>query len=549
MKDDSKQIRILFLSANPLDTSRLRLDEEIRAIDQALRQAKFRDKFDIQQQWAVRVTDLQSYLLRHQPDIVHFSGHGSSASEIILEDRAGNSQPVPIRALSRLFAAFSDTIQCVVLNACYSEEQAKAIAAHIDKVIGMSKAIGDESAISFAAAFYQALGYGKDIQTAFELGCVQIDLEDLGEQDTPKLLKRKKSSSATETNFVKARFSSEPWEKFFEHTYRWLLEDQIDESGGWGKSQYPVMKRISNHEMSHLEKREGGIITTFIALRALQNYEKSPNEFRRKSYARKALNYLLERQTKHGGFGRFVESRSGVEIHPSIRHTAFAISALIDLNGPPEAIARGLRYLSRNWSAENILDDAAPSLAVGGIIYAVDKFITTPTCKNLFSAEEQNELGLLDWSHIKTQLIRELIQLTRSSAFNPFCPPYGHYETMVFDTALTTIDLVSNPLPQTLIPLVVDMLSAIIGHLTNGGIPYNLNLETPDIGMSGYLLSLIGRPGFLDSLGNVGLAWELQKVGDEIASFIIDNYQSNEFRDYTYCDTFANTMLLYPKNN
>jgi CHAT domain-containing protein len=183
----SKPIKILFLAANPQDSDRLRLDEEIRGIKQALLQAEYRDKFAIEQEWAVRVTDLQGHLLRHQPDIVHFSGHGSEASEIILEDKTGESQTVPTRALEQLFAVLKDNIRCVVLNACYSKKQAQAIAKHIDCVIGMSKAIGDEAAINFAVAFYQALGYGKNVKTAFDLGCVQIDLQSLNEQDTPKL--------------------------------------------------------------------------------------------------------------------------------------------------------------------------------------------------------------------------------------------------------------------------------------------------------------------------------------------------------------------------
>lgn len=183
-----RPIKILFLAANPTDTSRLRLDEEIRSIDQALRQAEFRDKFEVEQHWAVRVVDLQGYLLRHKPDIVHFSGHGTAASEIILEDNQGKSRPVSTRALGQLFSVLKDNIRCVVLNACYSEQQAQAIAAHIDCVIGMSKAIGDAAAVSFAEAFYQALGYGRDVKTAFDLGCLQIDLKSLNEQDTPKLL-------------------------------------------------------------------------------------------------------------------------------------------------------------------------------------------------------------------------------------------------------------------------------------------------------------------------------------------------------------------------
>ena len=134
------------------------------------------------------MADLQGYLLRHKPDIVHFSGHGSVSSEIILEDDSGNSRLVSVRALSKLFSVLKDNIKCVVLNACYSEQQAQAIAQSIDCVIGMSKAIGDDAAIGFATAFYRALGFGRDVKTAFELGCVQIDLEGLDEQDTPKLL-------------------------------------------------------------------------------------------------------------------------------------------------------------------------------------------------------------------------------------------------------------------------------------------------------------------------------------------------------------------------
>jgi len=182
------KIKILFLAANPVDTNRLRLDAEIRAIDQSLRKAEFRNRFELQQHWAVQIMDIEEYLLRHRPDIVHFSGHGSRASEIILEEASGRSRPVSANALERLFSILRDNIKCVVLNACYSEQQAQAIAQSIDCVIGMSTAIGDAAAIGFAAAFYQALGYGRDIKTAFDLGCVQINLEGLNEQDTPKLI-------------------------------------------------------------------------------------------------------------------------------------------------------------------------------------------------------------------------------------------------------------------------------------------------------------------------------------------------------------------------
>lgn len=190
-------ITILFLAANPVDGVPLRIDQEVRAIDQALRGADLREQFVLQQHWAVRVADLQTLLLRVRPTIVHFSGHGNAAGEIVLEDAAGHSQPVTAAALQRLFGLFKDNIRCVVLNACYSEMQAVAIAAEIDAVAGMSSAIADEAAISFAAAFYQALGYGKDVATAFAAGCLQLQLEGLGEADAPRLLALRSAPGAT----------------------------------------------------------------------------------------------------------------------------------------------------------------------------------------------------------------------------------------------------------------------------------------------------------------------------------------------------------------
>lgn len=185
---EHRVIRILFLAANPSDEARLHTGEESRAIDEALQKSKYRDLFDIKFHDAVRPSDLAGLLLRHQPHIVHFSGHGSALNAIIFEDTNGKSQPVSQQAISRLFATLTDNIKCVILNACYSKVQAEAIANHIDCVIGMSTTIEDRSAISFATTFYRALGEGRNIQTAFNLGCVEINLNNTSEEDIPQLI-------------------------------------------------------------------------------------------------------------------------------------------------------------------------------------------------------------------------------------------------------------------------------------------------------------------------------------------------------------------------
>jgi hypothetical protein len=188
-------ITILFLAANPRETPWVRLDAQSRAIDQALRDSAYRGRFRLEKHFAVRVSDLAPLLLRYKPTIVHFTGHGSRASKIALEDEAGGIHAVSPQALSRLFSVLKDDIRCVVLMACYSEGQAQAIAEHIDCVVGTSDVISESAAIRFAASFYLGLGYGRDVKTAFDLGCVELELENIPEEHIPKLVATKADPS------------------------------------------------------------------------------------------------------------------------------------------------------------------------------------------------------------------------------------------------------------------------------------------------------------------------------------------------------------------
>ncbi len=182
--------KILLLSANPKGTSPLRLSEEIREIEQGLQRAKQRNSFAFKSGQAVRDFDIHRSILDHDPQIIHFSGHGTGESGLVFEDNIGQQKLVDAEALARLFELFAPPIECVVLNACYSEIQAKAIAKHIDYVIGMSKEIGDAAAIKFAVGFYDALGAGRDVEFAYKLGCAAIRMAGIPQHLTPQLLRK-----------------------------------------------------------------------------------------------------------------------------------------------------------------------------------------------------------------------------------------------------------------------------------------------------------------------------------------------------------------------
>ena len=194
--------KILILAANPKNTSQLRLDEEVREIQEGLQRSRIRDQFEIVSRWAVRPDDLRRALLDHEPQIVHFSGHGAGAEGLALENSSGEAQLVSSAALARLFKLFQKDVECVLLNACYSEVQVEAIHQHIDYVIGMSEKIGDRAAIEFASGFYDGLGANRTYEDAFEFGLSAIDLEGIPETSIPQLKKPDSTDLAPEAQPV-----------------------------------------------------------------------------------------------------------------------------------------------------------------------------------------------------------------------------------------------------------------------------------------------------------------------------------------------------------
>ena len=168
-------MKILILASNPRKD--LNLDREIRDLKNVIEASRDRQQFEVEDALAVRVGDLQDLLFRHRPQIVHFCGHGSGQQGLVFEGNDGGEQWVRAEALSDLFRLFSKNVGCVLLNACYSEEQANAIVNHIDYVIGMNQEIRDDAAIAFSKGFYRALGYECSIEQAYEFGKNAIQLE------------------------------------------------------------------------------------------------------------------------------------------------------------------------------------------------------------------------------------------------------------------------------------------------------------------------------------------------------------------------------------
>lgn len=193
-KVEPLKLRILYLAADPTDGARLQLGKEYHIIDEQLTIAKLRDRFVlVKPEMSLRPQNITKALLSEKPQIVHFSGHGTPEGALCFEDENGHTKRVEPEALAALFKQFDKQVNCVLLNACYSEPLAKAITEHIKYGIGMNDEISDKATIAYSIGFYQALGAGKKIEEAHEFGCVQIQLEGIPEFLTPVLKKKGQS--------------------------------------------------------------------------------------------------------------------------------------------------------------------------------------------------------------------------------------------------------------------------------------------------------------------------------------------------------------------
>ncbi len=177
-------ITVLLVSANPDTTVRLRVDKEFRDVIVRMRGSKFRDRFKFVQVLAARFDDLTTALQEHEPQVLHISSHGESDDSLIFEGKGDTPQKVSKRQMLKLLTVLAEKLRLVVLNACDSHGIASEIPNVIDLAIGMNDQVADQAAIDFAVTFYESLGFGKSVETAFNVALAGLGA---GDDEIPQL--------------------------------------------------------------------------------------------------------------------------------------------------------------------------------------------------------------------------------------------------------------------------------------------------------------------------------------------------------------------------
>lgn len=174
---EAEQINVLFVLSNPLGTDNLRLNTEMRAIEQALQSAQQKGSIHYRMLPAATAQDLRRALLEKTYQIIHFMGHGASGG-FLLENEYGQPHLVPLASLAMHFQTSKQTPHCVFFNACYTFDPDQPVTLHVPFVIAMQDAISDHAAIEFARGFYDAIGASKDIERAYQEGQSAVRFDD-----------------------------------------------------------------------------------------------------------------------------------------------------------------------------------------------------------------------------------------------------------------------------------------------------------------------------------------------------------------------------------
>lgn len=190
---------VLMFSANP------RRAKSGQQRDEALRlgreQSEIKDifleypgRFLLEPRPGARPKDIARFLQLYDPQIFHFSGHGSRSTRLTawqepekddpfagylaFEKEEGDTARVRFRDLAQLLASYRETLRCAVFNACYTLSLAELVAQYIDCAIGMDGQIDDEVADRFSRGFYRALAAGCSVALAFQRACAELDSEE-----------------------------------------------------------------------------------------------------------------------------------------------------------------------------------------------------------------------------------------------------------------------------------------------------------------------------------------------------------------------------------
>jgi hypothetical protein len=171
-------VRILFMAAQPDDNVRLQSE-----FDDIVSKVQLRIQDDsllfLLPTWNTDYDKFLSRLNNDRPNVLHYSGHGDKDGIHLINNVNQSTQVLSNKYLDDIFEGTKNYLELVILNSCFSSEQADIISKHGIYVLGihdiMDSAIGVELAKNFYLGF-SAQTKPVSILKAIKHGCRNFSL-------------------------------------------------------------------------------------------------------------------------------------------------------------------------------------------------------------------------------------------------------------------------------------------------------------------------------------------------------------------------------------
>ena len=161
-------VKVLFIGAEK--GTNLDLTGQLKRIRKAVTGHGKDNKIEIAALFNAPAPDIIQAVNQEQPTIVHLSGR-QEGGNIMLHDRKGRLSPFDAdRLASALASTNSRFLKLVILDTCYSMQQAKRLTARgVGYAIGIYDAIADDVAIDYYATFYSQIASGSSLRIAMNV--------------------------------------------------------------------------------------------------------------------------------------------------------------------------------------------------------------------------------------------------------------------------------------------------------------------------------------------------------------------------------------------
>lgn len=174
-------LRLLVAVAGPADRPELRVGEELAHLDDELRDLVGEGLIETFRLDHASANSLDAALLRHEPHVLHFVGHGDFADGegvVVLEseDPPGGSHAIPGPRLANYLRNHRAYLRLVFLNSCLGAAASAGdpfggvahslIRRGMPAVIAMQFPISDRAAVTLARQFYRYLAKGRPVDAA-----------------------------------------------------------------------------------------------------------------------------------------------------------------------------------------------------------------------------------------------------------------------------------------------------------------------------------------------------------------------------------------------